>query len=81
MWTTFFTTFTLALMVAGFGLLLFARRPFAVSALIALMIALASSAADLVFGYFPKLHDGWKRVHAKGPGMDNRFRRLKYRFT
>jgi len=64
MWTTFFTTFTVALMAAGFGLLLFARRPFAVSALIALMIALASSAADLVFGYFPQLHHGWKHYLA-----------------
>jgi phosphotransferase system glucose/maltose/N-acetylglucosamine-specific IIC component len=64
MWTTFFNNFTLALMAAGFSSLLFTRRPFAVRALLVLMIALASSTPDLVLGYFPKLHDGWMRYVA-----------------
>ena len=59
MWREFIETFIIGLMLGGFISLLFFRDRFAVKILATLMISLLISTRVLVFGYFPRLHEGW----------------------
>ena len=61
MWTAFFHTFTFALVVAGLASIVISRHRPVVRLLCALLVAFIASTPDLIFGYFPKLSDGWNR--------------------